>query len=69
MGIVTRTRMTGDLMAVHAIQRGEHSVARPLPEPPRTHRVSKLSQSTDKLTRALEEWLAEIKLRYTIGGE
>jgi len=23
----------------------------------------------DVLTRALEEWLAEIKLRYTIGGE
>jgi hypothetical protein len=60
---------TEALMAVHAIQPGEHSVARPLPEPPRTHRVSKLSQSTDTLTRALEEWLAEIKLRYTIGGE
>ena len=40
-------------MALHAIQPGEHSVARPLPEPPRTHRISKLSQSTDKLTRAL----------------
>jgi hypothetical protein len=56
-------------MAVHAIQPGEHSVARPLPEPPRTHKVSKLSQSTDALTRALEDWLAEIRLRYTIGGE
>jgi hypothetical protein len=56
-------------MAIHAFQPGEHSVARPLPEPPRTHRISKLSQSTDPLTRALEEWLAEVKLRYTIGGE
>ena len=56
-------------MAVHAIQPGEHSVARPLPEPPRTHRVSKLAQLPDALTRALEEWLAEIRLRYTIGGE
>lgn len=59
-------------MAVHAIQPGEHSVARPLPEPPRSHRVSQLSriaQSTDALTRALEEWLAEVRLRYTIGGE
>jgi hypothetical protein len=56
-------------MALYATQPGEHSVARPLPEPPRTHRISKLSQSTDKLTRALEEWLAEVKLRYTIGGE
>ena len=62
-------------MPVHANQPGEHSVARPLPEPPRTHRVSRISQltriarSTDPLTRALEEWLAEIRLRYTIGGE
>ncbi len=56
-------------MAVHAIQPGEHSVARPLPEPPRTRRVSALSKTPDLLTRALEEWLAEIKLRYTIGGE
>ena len=68
-------------MAVHATQPGAHSVARPLPEPPRTHAVSQLSQlsqlsqigriaqSTDPLTRALEEWLAEVRLRYTIGGE
>lgn len=62
-------------MAVHSIQRGEHSVARPLPEPLRTHtvsqlsRISRIAQSTDALTRALEEWLAEVKLRYTIGGE
>ena len=56
-------------MAIHAIQPGEHSVARPLPEPVRTHQVSKLAQSSDALTRALEEWLAEVRLRYTIGGE
>ena len=62
-------------MTVHATQPGEHSVARPLPEPPRTHavsqlsRISRIAQSTDPLTRALEEWLAEVKLRYTIGGE
>jgi hypothetical protein len=59
-------------MTIHATQPGEHSVARPLPEPPRTRQVSRLSRierSPDALTRALEEWLAEIKLRYTIGGE
>ena len=59
-------------MAVHATQPGEHSVARPLPEPPRTHKISRLSRlehASDALTRALEEWLADIKLRYTIGGE
>ena len=63
-------------MTVHATQPGEHSVARPLPEPPRTHNFSRLSRLehasdalADALTVALEEWLAEIKLRYTIGGE
>ena len=56
-------------MSIHATQPGEHSVARPLPEPPRNHRFSKISQSTDALTRALEEWLADVRLRYTIGGE
>lgn len=59
-------------MTTHATQPGEHSVARPLPEPPRTHSISRLSRmerSPDALTQALEEWLAEIKLRYTIGGE
>jgi hypothetical protein len=59
-------------MAVHAIQPGEHSVARPLPEPPRTRKVSevgRIAHTSDALTRALEEWLAEIRLRYTIGGE
>src|SRR5256885_7927992 len=56
-------------MALHAIQPGEHSVARPLPEPPRTHRISKLSQSTDKLTRALAEWLADGKSPFTLRGE
>ena len=56
-------------MAGHAIQPGEHSVARPLPEPPRTRHVSKLALATDRLSRALEEWLAEVKLRYTLGGD
>lgn len=59
-------------MAVHATQPGAHSVARPLPEPPRTgkaSRLSKFSRRTDALSRAFEEWLAEIKLRYTLGGD
>ena len=54
-------------MALHANQPGTHSVPRPLPEPPRATRGTKMPM--DLLTRALEEWLAEIKLRYTIGGE
>ncbi|HEX9268367.1 MAG TPA: hypothetical protein VF998_00865 [Candidatus Limnocylindria bacterium] len=57
-------------MAVYwSEHRGEHSVPRPLPEPPRTRRISKIAKDMDALTRALEEWLAEVKLRYTIGGD
>lgn len=58
-------------MTLHATQPGGHSVARPLPEPPRTSDVSRLSKwahKTDALSRALEEWLAEIKLRYTLAA-
>ncbi|MDQ6857707.1 MAG: hypothetical protein M3Z65_01800 [Chloroflexota bacterium] len=54
-------------MTIYAAQPGTHSVPRPLPEPARVRRGSE--PSGDRLTRALEEWLAEIKLRYTIGGE
>ncbi len=59
-------------MTVHATQVGAHSVPRPLPEPPRTGRVSRMSKwadRTDALSKALEEWLAEVKLRYTLGGD
>ena len=51
------------------IQPGDHETPRPLSEPPRTWRVSKIARPSDRLTRALEEWLAEVKLRYTLGGD
>lgn len=54
---------------IHATQPGVHSVARPLPAPPRTAHVSRWSKDTDRLSKALEEWLAEVKLRYTLGGD
>ena len=54
-------------MALHATQPGMHAVPRPLPYPARTRPGS--DAPVDRLTRALEEWLAEIKVRYTIGGE
>jgi hypothetical protein len=54
-------------MAIHATQPGTHAVPRPLPYPARTRRGS--DKPVDRLTRLLEEWLAEVKLRYTIGGE
>jgi len=53
----------------YAIQRGDHSVARPLPAPPRSAHVSKWSKDDDRLSRALEDWLVEVKLRYTLGGD
>ena len=56
-------------MTIHGIQPGDHAVARPLPAPPRTAHVSNGSKSTDRLTQALEEWLVEVKLRYTLGGD
>jgi len=31
--------------------------------------VSKWAKDTDRLTLALEEWLVEVKLRYTLGGD
>ncbi|HEY8656608.1 MAG TPA: hypothetical protein VIN34_07735 [Candidatus Limnocylindria bacterium] len=54
---------------IHASRPGVHAVARPLPAPPRTAHVSRGSKDTDRLTRALEEWLAEVKLRYTLAGD
>lgn len=53
----------------HGVQPGEPSVARPLPAPTLAAPVSKGAPGTDQLSRALEEWLTEVKLRYTLGGD
>ena len=45
------------------IAKGTHGVARPLPAPPR-----KARRVQDHVTRALEAWLKEVRLRYTLGG-
>lgn len=46
------------------------SPKRLLPEPPRHRRVSKSAPpQLDRLGRALEEWLSELKVRYTYDGE
>ena len=54
-----------------AVNARAQKVARPLPEPPRNRAVSKTTRlrRRDRLGRLLEEWLSEVKLRYTIGGE
>jgi|GEM_PF-2953335 len=48
---------------------GEPATARPLPAPPLAGRASKGAPGTDHLSLALEEWLVEVKLRYTLGGD
>lgn len=50
---------------------GRHWVSRPLPEPPRSRRVSKWSSERplDRLDSALEEWLAELTVGNTIDAD
>lgn len=49
---------------------GQHRVARPLPEPPRTKHVSKVGMhATDEMGRALEEWMDELRVGYTEPGD
>jgi len=46
------------------------SPKRLLPEPPRHRRVSKSAPpARDPLGRMLEEWLAELRIRYTYDGD
>ncbi len=49
---------------------GRHWAARPLPEPPRTRRISRIARTPlDRLGTLLEEWLAELVLGNTIEGD
>ncbi len=42
----------------------------PLPEPPRTRRVSKTSRAPkDRMTKALEEWLSDLTVARTIDAD
>jgi len=57
---------------MHAQRRGAglHWAARPLPEPPRTRRVSKWTRlPLDRLQDELEGWIREQSLSYTYDGE
>lgn len=52
------------------VTRWGFSPKRLLPEPPRHRRTAKSAPAeTDQLGRLLEEWLSEIKVRYTFDGE
>ena len=58
------------MAVVRDVMHKGHWAARPLPEPPRTRRVSKwMREPVDRLGRLLEDWLAEMKDRYTFDGE
>jgi len=47
-----------------------HWAARPLPEPPRSHRVSKSAPPQhDRIGMALEDWMRELTVGNTLDGE
>ncbi|OGN84806.1 MAG: hypothetical protein A3H36_08305 [Chloroflexi bacterium RIFCSPLOWO2_02_FULL_71_16] len=47
-----------------------HWAKRPLPEPPRTRRISKISRvPLDGLQSELEAWLSEQSVSYTYDGD
>lgn len=42
----------------------------PLPEPPRTHRVSEIARAPkDRLARALEDWLSDLTVASTVDAD
>jgi len=47
-----------------------HWAARPLPEPPRSHRMSKSAPpQTDRIGMLLEDWMSELTVGNTLDGE
>ena len=55
-----------DLAPVQA----RHWAARPLPEPPRSHRLSKSAPAPiDRLGKLLEDWMHDLTVGNTIDGE
>jgi hypothetical protein len=47
-----------------------HWAARPLPEPPRSHRTSKSAPTQrDRIGVALEDWMRELTVGNTLDGE
>jgi hypothetical protein len=47
-----------------------HWAARPLPEPPRSHRVSKSAPAPiDRIGMLLEDWMRELTVGNTLDGD
>ena len=59
------------MAVVREVMHKGHWAARPLPEPQRTRHASKWMRRpvVDRLGKLLEEWLAELKVRYTFDGD
>ncbi|TMC44066.1 MAG: hypothetical protein E6J23_08750 [Chloroflexi bacterium] len=50
--------------------KARHWAARPLPEPPRSHRFAKSAPApNDRLGRLLEDWMRELTVGNTLDGE
>ena len=50
--------------------KARHWAARPLPEPPRSHRVStSATVPVDRIGRLLEDWMRELTVGNTLDGE
>jgi hypothetical protein len=50
--------------------KARHWAARPLPEPPRSHRVSKSAPvPLDRIGRLLEDWMRELTVGNTLDGD
>ncbi len=62
---------SADALRAHGGGRGGlHWARRPLPEPPRTRRVSKWTRiPLDGLQEKLEEWLSEQSVKFTYDGD
>jgi hypothetical protein len=59
--------IAGDVVRV---TQARHWAARPLPEPPRTRRLSKSARPPmDRIGRQLEEWLRELTVGNTLEGD
>ncbi|MBM4435010.1 MAG: hypothetical protein FJ028_07915 [Chloroflexi bacterium] len=62
--------MSVHALALHDRAAGLHWAKRPLPEPPRTRRVSRWTRiPLDRLQEQLEEWLKELTVSATFDGD
>jgi hypothetical protein len=71
--LVRRERTEDDMTAItrwRAAGATPKHIHRSLPEPPRTHRVSKVAREPkDRLARVLEDWLSDLAVATTFDGD